>query len=123
MFIRERQIIYKDDMCIVTVNYIESDSTVHFDVKDPISGDIFVVHVSPKGVFNIHYFPKANNISKYCSQKGIVEICKVYVANNIQPRINIVYTNKPLIAICTCVGFRKVKNIKHLYVLKKLKEI
>lgn len=76
---------------------------------------IFYIHVFSKNQLNIKLYHHIKN-----ADEAISLLCDtLQVENDIAPRINIHYTNKALITVCCKAGFRKKKNIKHLYIYKK----
>lgn len=80
------------------------------------NGSIFLIHVFNTNHVNIKIFgnSKLSNPSE-----AISALCNHIIEKTGKiPYMNIHYTNKALITHCTKAGFRKVKNVKHLYTFK-----
>lgn len=111
----------EDKNFILNEVLIETDGDTLWNIKDPKQDKdaYFVVHTDRTGRLYVTFF-KRHYVSNNCSLYGISKICEILLERNLKPTIKIHYTNKSLITLCYKVGFRKYKNVKHLYYLKKL---
>lgn len=101
---------------ILTENIHDSNGDSTWIVTEKRSNRIFYIHVFSTSYINIKLFSK-NNIKN--PSEAISALCNNIVSETSRiPSINIHYTNKALISHCTKAGFRKVKNVKHLYTFK-----
>lgn len=98
----------------LTQSLVESNGDSTWIVTKKSNSKIFYIHVFDVNHINIKLFNSVNNPSE-----AITALCNYIVEETGKiPYINIYYTNKSLIAACTKAGFRKVKNVKHLYKFK-----
>lgn len=103
------------DNFMLTQSLIDSKGDSTWLVTRKNNSKIFYIHVFDVNHINIKLF---NNSVKDPSE-AINALCNDIVAETGKiPYINIHYTNKDLIVACKRAGFRKVKNIKHLYKFK-----
>ena len=112
-------IIIKDKLYILKEAYVDLYGHTIWNIIDPKNENLLMVHTSKDGVLYVKFF-KHCPISRECAISAITKICEILLERNLNPTINIHYTNTSLISLCTKIGFRKVKDIKHLYQLKKL---
>ena len=102
------------DNFTLTQNLIESNGDSTWLVTKKSNSRIFYIHVFNVNHLNIKLFNYVQNPSE-----AITALCNHIIAKTGKtPYINIHYTNKTLIVACKKAGFRKVKNIKHLYKYK-----
>ncbi len=104
------------DNFILTQDIIDSNGNSTWIATKKSNENIFYIHVFNVSYINIKLF-KGTYIEG--AEEAISALCN-YIASetNAVPSINIHYTNKSLITICRKAGFRKVKNVKHLYTFK-----
>ena len=112
-------IVIKDEFFILEEAYVDSSGHTIWNITDTQTNKSLVVHTSNSGTLFIKFF-KHHPITKNCSLLSITKICEILLERNLKPSINIHYTNTALILLCKKIGFRKVKDVKHLYRLKKL---
>lgn len=109
-----------DDNYILREALVDSSGDIVWEITDPKTKHSFVVHSSTSGKIYINFF-KGHEITPSCSYNSLKKLCEILLKRNLTPTINIHYTNTGLIALCTKIGFRKLKNVKHQYYLKSLK--
>lgn len=108
------------DNFVLTQNIVESDGESTWTVKELHTNKIFYIHVLHNNRLNIKLFNGTNFINN--PSEAISALCNFLISEtNIIPSINIFYKNESLIRVCTKAGFRKRKNIKHLYIFKAKK--
>lgn len=101
---------------ILTQNVIDSSGDCTWIVTQKSNSEIFYIHVFDVNHINIKLFNK-NTIKN--PSEAISALCNHLVSETRKILyMNIYYKNQSLIAACTKAGFRKVKNIKHLYTFK-----
>ncbi len=102
------------DNFILTQSIVDSNGDSTWLVTRKKNSRIFYIHVFDVNHINIKFFNFIQSPSE-----AITALCKHIVSETGKtPYINIHYTNKDLIIACQKAGFRKVKNIKHLYRFK-----
>ena len=102
---------------ILNQDLVESDGESTWSVTECHTGKIFYIHVLRNNRLNIKIFSRTGFINN--PSEAITALCNFLIdSTNIVPSINIIYTNKTLISICTEAGFRKKRNVKHLYIFK-----
>lgn len=107
----------KTNNFILIQDVVESDGESTWSVKECNTGSMFYIHVFRNNQLNIKIFSHTRFISN--PSEAIVALCNLLIdTTNIIPSINIIYTNKNLISICTKAGFKKKRNVKHLYIFK-----
>lgn len=107
---------FETDNFILEESICDSHGDSTWIITQKKDGSIFYIHV-----FNLNYMNiKLFNHSKIKNpSEAIAALCNYVLAETgITPSMNIHYTNQTLIAHCTKAGFRKVKNVKHLYTFK-----
>lgn len=101
---------------ILTQSIVDSKGDSTWLVMKKSNSKIFYIHVFDVNHINIKLF---NSNSIQDPSEAITELCNYIVAETGKiPYINIHYKNEALIVACRRAGFRKVKNIKHLYRFK-----
>ena len=101
---------------ILTQNVLDANGDCTWLITQKSNAAIFYIHVFASNRLNIKLFNKSHIKNP---SEAIAALCEYLILEtNTTPCINIHDTNKSLIAICTKAGFRKVKNIKHLYTFK-----
>lgn len=105
---------------ILTQELVESDGESTWLVTEPKSNEMFYIHVLTNNRLNIKIFNETRFSSD--ASEAITALCFFLIdETQINPTINIYYKNKHLILLCVKAGFRKKKNIKHLYIFKAQK--
>ena len=118
---KERKlIIIETEDYILRECIVDSNGDTTWDVKDTKTGNSFVVHSFSSGKLYITFFKRCH-VTRNCSLNALRKICEILLERNLNPTINIYYKNTDLIKLCCVIGFRKDKNVKHLYYLKNLK--
>lgn len=112
-------ILIKNDFFILKEAYVDSFGHTVWNITDPKSKNLLMVHSSKDGVLYVKFFKRCP-VSRKCALAALTKICEILLERNLKPSINIHYTNKALISLCTKIGFKKIKDVKHLYRLKKL---
>lgn len=102
------------DNFTLTQSLVDSKGDSTWLVTKKNNSKIFYIHVFDVNHINIKLFSSIKDPSE-----AITALCNHIVEETGKiPYINIHYTNKDLIVACRRAGFRKVKNIKHLYKFK-----
>lgn len=101
---------------ILTQNVLGSNGDSTWLVTKKGHKEIFYIHVFNESFINIKLFNKTNIMN---AEEAISALCNfISSETNKVPSINIHYKNKALITKCRKAGFRKVKNVKHLYTFR-----
>ena len=117
---KNRNLIFLEtDQYTIKESLLDSDGETVWEVRDPKNNNYFLVHTNSLGHMYITFFKK-KYISNECSQLGIKEICKILLERGLNLTINIYYTNVSLIILLRKIGFKKFRNVKHLYYLETL---
>lgn len=104
------------DNFTLTQSLVNSKGNSTWLVTKKNNSKIFYIHVFDVNYINIKLFDSIKD-----SSEAITALCNDIVAETGQiPYMNIYYQNKAFIAACTKAGFRKVKNMKHLYKFKTM---
>lgn len=107
---------FETDNFILEEGICDSHGDSTWVITQKKNGSIFYIHIFNVNHLNIKLF----NRSKIKNpSEAITALCNYIITETGKiPYMNIHYTNKTLIAQCTKAGFRKVKNVKHLYTFK-----
>lgn len=101
---------------ILAERIIDSSGDSTWLITEKRNNRIFYIHLFNNTCIYIKFF-KDNCIKN--PDEAITAFCN-YISTKKKSNvtINIHYTNKALIRICTKAGFIKQKNVKHLYIFK-----
>lgn len=107
---------FETEHFMIEESLVDTSGDAIWSITEKENNSYFYIHVSATGQLYITFF---KNTKVKNPIEAIEFICKDIIAKNLIPTIKIHYTNTCLISLCRKVGFRKVKDQKHLYVYKK----
>lgn len=104
-----------------TDNFVLSESLTNpngdstWTITKKSNNRIFYIHVFNKNQLNIKFYGFIED-----AHEAISLLCNTIAEEtSTSPCINIHHTNQALIKTCIRAGFRKKRNIKHLYIYRK----
>lgn len=116
-----KPILIETEKFILKEEYVDSDGESVWSITNPKSrNNLFYVHCQFSGSLYISFL-KGIHCNYDFVLVALRELCKILLNQYSILTINIYHKNKALISLCRKVGFRKQRNVKHLYYLKSVK--